>query len=272
MGESENYRPVSLTCIACKVMERIIKNDMTEHLSEYNVINNSQHGFTKGRACLTNLLEFLEEVYEKLDEGRAVDMIYLDLAKAFYKVPHIRLAKKMEACGFGGNLLRWIENWLKDRRQRVGIRGAFSEWIDVISGVPQWSVLEPLLFRIFINDIDTGILSKISKFADDTKLCKDVVTEEDAFIIREDLRRLYEWAKDWQMLFNVGKCSAMHMGKGNKKFKYNIGGVTLRASEEERDLGVIMHCSAKPSRQCVEAAKRANRILGMIKRTIVSRE
>jgi len=103
-------------------------------------------------------------------------------------------------------------------------------------------------------------------------MCKDVVTEEDAFIMREDLRRLYEWAKNWKMLFNVDKCSVMHMGKGNRKFEYNIGGVTLRASEEERDLGVIMHSSAKPSRQCVEAAKRANRILGMIKRTIVSRE
>src|SRR6218665_2598319 len=136
-----------------------------------NVINNSQHGFTKGRSCLTNLLEFLEEVYEKLDEGRAVDVIYLDFAKAFDKVPHIILHKKMEACEFGGNLLRWIENWLKDRRQRVGIRGAFSEWIDVISGVPQGSVLGPLLFIIFINDIDTGILSKISKFVDYTKLC-----------------------------------------------------------------------------------------------------
>src|SRR6218665_111979 len=146
----------------------------------------------------------------------------------------------MEACGFGGNLLRWIENWLKDRRQRVGIRGAFSEWIGVISGVPQGSVLGPLLFIIFINDIDKGILSKISKFVDDTKLCKDVVTEEDASVMREDFRRLYEWAKDWQMLFNVDKCSVLHMGTGNKKFKYDIGGVALRASEEERDLEVIM--------------------------------
>src|SRR6218665_3955356 len=94
----------------------------------------------------------------------------------------------------------------------------------------------------------------------------------DVFIMREDLRRLYEWATDWHMLFKEDKCFLMHMGKGNKKFQYNVGGVTLRASEEERDLGVIMHSSAKPSRQCVEAAKRANRILGMIKRTIVSRE
>src|SRR6218665_3312340 len=98
-------------------------------------------------------------------------------------------------------------------------------------------MLGPLLFIIFINDIDKGVLSKISKFADDTRLCKDVVTEEDASVMREDLRRLYEWAKDWQMLFNVDKCSVLHMRRGNKKFKYDIGGVALRASEEERDLG-----------------------------------
>jgi len=106
----------------CKLIERIIKNDMTEHLAEYNVINNSQHGFTKFRSYLTNLLDFQVEVYEKLDEGSAVDVIYLDFAKDFEKVPHIRLGKKMEACEFGKNLLIWIENWLKDRRQRVGIR------------------------------------------------------------------------------------------------------------------------------------------------------
>lgn len=271
-SEPPNYRPVSLTSIVCKVMERIIKDSMVEHLMEYRVILNSQHGFTKGRSCLTNLLEFFEEVYGKLDEGKAVDVVYLDFAKAFDKVPHRRLAKKLEASGIGGNLLQWIESWLRDRRQKVGIRGKFSEWIKILSGVPQGSVLGPLLFVIFINDIDLGIVSKISKFADDTKLCREIVTEEDADILREDLKRLYHWSMDWQMLFNISKCSVMHMGKGNANFQYEIGGTATRVSEEERDLGVTVHKSGKPSRQCAEAAKKANRILGMIKRTIISRE
>jgi hypothetical protein len=131
------------------------------------------------------LLDFFEDVYEHMDKGSPVDIIYLDFAKAFDKVPHQRLAKKLEACGITGRLLQWIKNWLLDRRQKVGIRGKFSKWIEILSGVPQGSVLGPLLFVIFINDIDSGILSKISKFADDTKLCGKVTSQEDANILRE---------------------------------------------------------------------------------------
>ena len=253
-------------------MERIIKNSLVEHLTRNKIINDTQHGFMKGKSCLTNLLDFLEAVYEKLDRGKAVDIIYLDFAKAFDKVPHMRLAAKLEACGIGGNVLRWNKNWLFNRRQKVGVRGQYSGWVEVISGVPQGSVLGPLLFLIYINDIDEGIISKISKFADDTKLCKEVEGEEGARILQEDLRKLYQWSLDWQMLFNVEKCKVMQVGRNNKEFKYEIGGKTLQAVEEERDLGVIIHRSMKVSRQCAEAAKKGNRILGMIKRTIVSRD
>src|SRR6218665_515014 len=126
----------------------------------------------------------------------------------------------------------------------------------LLSGVPQGSVLGSLLFVIFINDIDDGILSKISKFADDTKLCRAVGDDQEADILREDLRRMFIWSQDWQMLFNLEKCSVMHMGKGNKELSYVMGGKVLKVSEEERDLGVIMHRSAMPSRQCAEDPKR----------------
>jgi ribonucleases P/MRP protein subunit RPP40 len=271
-SEPGNYRPVSLTSVVCKIMEKIIKNNIVEKLNEHNIIRDSQHGFTKGRSCLTNLLEFFEEVYERIDEGKPVDVIYLDFAKAFDKVPHVRLAKKLQACGIRGQVLTWIQSWLSGRRQKVGIGDKHSRWETVLSGVPQGSVLGPLLFVIFINDIDDGILSKISKFADDTKLCRGVGDDEDAEILREDLRRMFRWSQDWQMLFNVEKCSVMHMGKRNKEYSYEMGGKVLKVSEEERDLGVIMHKSAKPSRQCAEASKKANSTLGMIKRTIVTRD
>ena len=267
-----NYRPVSLTCILGKVLEKIFKAKVMEHLTRYKILKDSQHGFLKGRSCLTNILDFLEEVYEKLDEGKAVDVIYLDFAKAFDKVPHSRLAAKLESCGIGGRVLGWIKNWLMNRRQKVGVKGKFSNWAEVLSGVPQGSVLGPLLFLVYINDIDEGILSKISKFADDTKLCREIGNDLDAKILQEDLKRLSQWSEDWQMLFNTEKCSVMHIGKKNKNHKYELGGKELKITTEERDLGVIMHYSLKPSRQCAEAAKKGNRILGLMKRTIVSRD
>src|ERR1043165_1873829 len=130
----------------------------------------------------------------------------------------------------------------------------------------------PLLFVIFINDIDGGIKSKISKFADDTKMGGGVDTEEKAEVLRRDIEGLHRWAEEWKMMFNTEKCSVMHMGRNNKKLQYGMGGIILRETEEERDLGVIVNNNTKPSRQCAEAAKKANKVLGMIKRTIISRE
>ena len=271
-SEASNYRPVSLTSIICKVLEKIIKERVVEHLCRHRIIKSTQHGFMKGRSCLSNLLDFFEEVYENLDRNNSVDLVYLDFAKAFDKVPHKRLATKLRACGIQGSILQWITNWLKERRQRVRVMGKNSNWIEVTSGVPQGSVLGPLLFVIYINDIDDGIVSKISKFADDTKLCATVNNEEEANVLREDLERLFKWSEVWSMQFNVEKCAVMHMGRKNTAFEYKIGNRKLRETEEEKDLGVIVHQSIKTSRQCLEAANKANKVLGIIKRTVVSRD
>ena len=176
-----NYRPVSLMSVCCKMMESILKDDIVEHLARHKIINASQHDFMGGKSCTSNLLHFLEKVTAAVDSGVPVDVVYLDFAKVFDKVPVEWLLKKVRAHGIRGKLYKWIRAWLKDRWQRVVLSGVASGWIEVLSGVPQGSVLGPLLFLIFINDLDLDVARAaiVVKFADDTKVAQPISTEED---------------------------------------------------------------------------------------------
>jgi len=160
---------------------------------------------------------------------------------------------------------------LSNRRQKVSVEGELSEWAEVKSGVPQGSVLGPLLFLVYINDIDENILSKFGKFADDSKAAKVVNNSEDADILRGDLVTLQNWSHDWQMEFNSDKCRVMHIGKKNPNCQYVLNNNTLKPTESERDLGVIVDKSFKFTDQCNKAANSANAIIGMIKRTVTCR-
>ena len=270
--KAENYRPISLTSILGKVFESIIKNSIVRFLKENNLIKDSQHGFTRGRSCLTNLLDFMEEVTREIDNGNCVDVLYLDFAKAFDKVPHKRLLSKLEAHGIAGNILRWIDSWLSNRRQKVSVEGELSEWAAVKSGVPQGSVLGPLLFLIYINDIDEDIVSKFSKFADDSKVAKIVNNLDDAEILRTDIVRLQNWTHDWQMEFNSDKCKVMHIGRKSLNSEYTLNNTMLKSTEGERDLGVLVDKCFKFSEHCNKVANSANVVIGMIKRTITCRK
>jgi ribonuclease P/MRP protein subunit RPP40 len=262
----ENYRPISLTSVIGKFLESIIAEQITKYLDDNKLIRETQHGFRRHRSCLTNLLEFFHSMLLEYDKNRAVDIIYLDFKKAFDKVPHGRLMRKVRDIGITGKLACWIEDWLSNREQRVVINGEASSWEKIVSGVPQGSVLGPLLFIIYINDIDDGLNSKVGKFADDTKLGGGVHQIQGTTTIQGDLDRIVEWAEKWQMTFNVEKCKVMHMGNKNNKVEYRIGNDKLLIVETEKDLGVWIKNDLKSTNQCIEVEKKCNRLLGYIKR------
>ena len=275
-----NYRPVSLTCIICKVMESLLRDQIVNHLAVNDLIYQSQHGFMRKKSCLTNLLEYMETLSDLVDQGHSVDVVYLDFAKAFDKVPHGRLATVLTAHGIGGDVLAWVKEWLTGRSQRVVLNGKESAWLPVTSGVPQGSVLGPTLFVVFINPIDRvleELSGFLSKFADDTKVGRIVDTQDDCEVLQQILNYLVEWADSWQMKFNADKCKVIHFGRANDRHKYTMGGhapagVVLEEVKVEKDVGVMVSEDLKPSTQCSQAAKKANSILGRMSRSFSYRD
>ena len=266
-AEPVNYRPVSLTSNVCKLMERVINVSFSAFLNKH-VLNNSQHGFRRGRSCQTNLIEFLDKVTGWLDDGDSVDVLYLDFSKAFDKVNHQMLLAKLAAAGVEGKLLAWLEDWLLGRQQRVVVNGHCSDWATVDSGVPQGTVLGGPLFTVYIKDIDGVVIFVfIRKFADDTKAAGKVNNTEDAQRFQEDIDRLDDWADEWAMQFNQSKCKTMHLDKKNPRFMYTMKGIPIAEIDSEKDLGVWFDSSMKPSLQCEQAAKNAHRILSLIGKT-----
>ncbi len=267
----ENYRPISLTSVPCKLMEKIIRNEIVEHMERNNFFTKCQHGFRTGFSCVTQLLEVMEDWAEALNNGEDIDVVFLDFSRAFDNISHKLLLMKLEGYGIKGNILKWIHSFLTNRKQRVAIRGSYSKWAPVTSGVPQGSVLGPTLFLAFINDMPEVVQSTMKLFADDSKIYRSSRTMQTPNILQMDLDNVCKWSDKWQMVLNHKKCKHMHIGVHNTDRKFmlrNENGTTeLQTVEQEKDLGLLVDNKLKFSKHTTKSVSTANRNLGLIFRT-----
>ena len=263
---SSNYRPISLTSILCKIMERIIRDSIMEHMEQNRLFTEHQHGFRKGRSCITQLIEVIDEWTEHLNNRDSIDAVYLDFQKAFDTVPHKRLLTKLEGYGIRGKLLKWIGSYLTDRQQRVILNGKESEWQAVTSGIPQGSVLGPTLFLLYINDLPDVVDSVVKLFADDAKVYSVVNNDEQQSKLQDDLDNLMNWSNTWLLRFNQSKCKHLHMGRETNT-TYNLGDCEIEKTSQEKDLGVVVDKQLKFQQHIYSSVKKANRKLGLIRRS-----
>ena len=262
-----NYRPVSLTSVPCKVLESLIRDELMRHLDTHGLLSEHQHGFRPRRSCTTQLLDSLDAWTKMLDGNMPVDVIYLDFRKAFDLVPHNRLLHKLEIYGVSGKLLAWIRSFLSGRTQRVTVGGCQSDTVPVTSGVPQGSVLGPLLFLLYINDLPEAVSCSVKLFADDAKLFSGMTTDLDAVGMQADLDALMAWSNSWQMSFNQDKCKVMHIGSKNPAVSFHMAGHQLQSTQVERDLGVRIDSILKFREQAAAAVAKANQVLAVIRRS-----
>ena len=205
-AEAKNYRPVALTCILIKTFEKVVRKPIVSFLEEHLLFNAGQHGFRAAHSCLSQLLAHFDLITRHLEDGKAVDVIYLDFAKAFDKLDIGITLKKLEAMGIGGHLGQWLQSFLSNRSQTVVVNGVKSSPKPVLSGVPQGSVIGPLIFLILIGDIDKEVATSfISSFADDTRIGHEISSEEDIKALQLDLQAVYQWATNNNMEFNSEK-------------------------------------------------------------------
>ncbi len=267
-SQVSNYRPISLTCVACKVMESILRDNIFSFLSENQLISPHQHGFVSGKSTVTQLIECLNSWHKYLDEGKAVDVIYLDFSKAFDTVSHKKLLEKLPSYGISGRMLRWLEAFLSNRQQRVIVDGAYSPWSPVLSGVPQGSVLGPLLFLLYINDItDLDLASVIKLFADDVKLFFASAKPFNFCPLVKDLKKVFDWAEKNQLQLALAKSYVLHLGYNNPRQLYTLESISLPAVSEIKDLGVYLTPDLKSHFHCHKIFSSANQVSSLILKT-----
>ena len=268
-----NYRPVSLTCVPCKLLEHIVCSNIMAHLDEYTLLSDRQHAFRKGHSCETQLTSVINDFAKILDNRGQVDTFILDFEKAFDTPPHELLKSKLFSYGIGGKTLKWIESFLCFRQQRVVVNGVKSDWAPVLSGVPQGTVLGPLLFSLYINDISSDIESEIRLFADDCVCHREIKDEKDTMKLQRDIDRLGSWARKWDMRFQPVKCNMMQLTRKRIKkihASYTLEGTNLENVESIKYLGVTITSDLRWNTHVSNVCTKANRTLGFLRRNLYS--
>ena len=277
-----NYRPVSLTSHVIKIFERVVRKYLVQYLEDNNLITERQHGFRKGRSCLTQLLSHIENILQHHLQGSETDIIYLDYAKAFDKVDHSLLIKKLFRYGIQGNLYTWLTQFLRGRQQVVLVDGEPSRPAPVLSGVPQGTVLGPVLFLLYINEIPSVLQhSTCGSFADDTRITKAIANVADTQYLQADLNNVVSWSAQNNMKLHEKKFELVSYRNSSSKYLRELpfadefsqyltpAGYLLQPQPLVKDLGVILSSdlSWTPhiNKIVTDARKMAAWVLGVFK-------
>ena len=269
-SKAANYRPVSLTSVCCKLCEHLVAKAILNHMDEKELLSDLQHGFRRKRSCESQLTIFVDELTRHIKDGQQVDAVVMDFSKAFDVVPHGSLLVKLEYYGIRGNTLQWIDSFLRSRTQRVVVDAEMSDVAPVTSGVPQGSVLGPILFLVYINDMPESITSTSRLFADDTIVYRKVESEDDHQLLQNDLKALEEWESKWGMSFNPSKCSVVHMSKKKSplNFTYTLKNETLVTSSSASYLGISISRDLSWTDHISKVVAKANKSLGFLRRNV----
>ena len=264
-----NYRPISLTSIVVKTLERMVHKHIMNFLSELHLLCENQHGFRRFRSCLTQLLQLVHHWFSVLDKQGAIDVAFLDFAKAFDKVSHPHLINKLKSYGISDPLIEWINNFLSGRKQRVVIDGHESNWLEVTSGVPQGSILGPLMFLVYITDLPSSVTSNVDLFADDSVIHRQISTSNDCVLFQENLNQVGDWCDASLVQLKNEKCRIVHVTRQKKplNYEYNLVGIPLQSVAQHKHLGIWLQSSLSWEYHISSICGRANRILGLIRRT-----
>ena len=258
-NDCSSYRPICLTSVVCKVLEHIIRKQITEYLNLNNLISPHQHGFLSRRSTTTNLLDCLNNWTKTVDEKDCVDVAYIDMAKAFDTVSHCKFLYKLSLLGIGGEVIAWIKSFLLDRSQCVRVGTSFSSMLTVLSGIPQGTVLGALFFILYIDDLCSEVShSNITLYADDAKVYTRVRSISDCLTLNDDFLNIVEWMDKWQMKINVDKCEILSIGHNNPHFPYRLDNVTISNKVTCRDLGIYVSNDLSFSNHCDKISRTAH--------------